>query len=267
MTTFDPIMETPHVAILNLVDGTKALRHLERIGRTCYKSEDKIRDDSYANFLRGIIDRGHEAIIEHVAVTAYFYTDRGVTHELVRHRLAAYAQTSTRFCNFAKDKFGNNIHVITPFYFDPDEERRPVLYPYIFQQENDDIYARSGTLRLNAFDTWLIAVIYANWAYLTLTLEFGRHPQEARSVLPQSTAAEIYVTANLREWRHIFRLRALGTTGVPHPDIRRLMLAALTAMHKEFPLIFDDIYDACVQKGLYDAVNGTNVQPCSEQRL
>ncbi|MBO4300491.1 MAG: FAD-dependent thymidylate synthase [Desulfovibrio sp.] len=246
MANYDPVVDIPHVEIVNLVDGKKALKHLERIARTCYKSEDRITENSYARFLRGIIDRGHEAMIEHIAVTAYFYTDRGVTHELVRHRLAAFAQSSTRYCNYANEKFGNRIHVIEPFYFDPEEKPKRVLVPmYVQKQQCKDTY-----LMLNAFDVWFLSAVFANWAYITLTQIFDKKPQEARSVLPQSTAAEIYVTANLREWRHIFKLRALGTTGTPHPDMRRVMLPALDAMHKEFPLIFDDIYDKCVTKGL-----------------
>jgi thymidylate synthase (FAD) len=238
MMDYEPILENPKVEIVNLVDGKKALQHLERIGRTCYKSTDRITDDSYARFLHAIIDRGHEAMIEHVSVTAYFYTDRGVTHELVRHRIAAFAQSSTRYCNYSQDKFGSSIHVIKPFYFDPAEATKRIkMY--------------DGTeVNMNAFDTWMVSMRIANWAYQTLTQVFGRQPQEARSVLPQSTAAEIYVTCNLREWRHIFKLRALGTTGAPHPDMRAVMLPALAAMHREFPLIFDDIYAGCLEKGL-----------------
>ena len=249
MLEFEPVVDDPRVEILNLVSGREALKHLERIARTCYKSEDRISEDSYARFLRGILDRGHEAMIEHISVTAYFYTDRGVTHELVRHRLAAYAQSSTRYCNYSQDKFGNSIHVVKPLYFDPEEALQPVTFP-LYRERGK---VENVPLMANAFDVWFLSAVYANWAYMTLTRVFGRQPQEARSVLPQCTAAEIYVTANLREWRHIFKLRALGTTGAPHPDMRRVMLPTLKAMHKEFPVIFDDIYEECLARGLFAA--------------
>ena len=249
---FELFLEEPEAEIVNLVDGREALRHLERVGRTCYRSEDRITSDSYAGFLRGVIDRGHEAMLEHVSVTIRFRTDRGVTHELVRHRLAAYAQSSTRYCNYSQDRFGNGIHVIKPLYFNPQEEPRPVEVPTHSSSRGCTFPSEGVVLRLCAFDVWMISMFYASWAYLTLTRVFGRQPQEARSVLPQSTASDIYVTCNLREWRHIFNLRALGTTGAPHPDMRRIMLPALAAMRKEFPLLFDDIYEQCVEKGFLE---------------
>lgn len=234
------IVEEPRIKIIGLVNETEAMKHLERIGRTCYKSEDKITEESHAKFLRGIIERGHEAMIEHVSVTIQFYTDRGVTHEMVRHRLASFAQSSTRYCNYSQDKFGNAIHVIKPFYFDPEEPTKEVTLW-------DDT-----TAQMNSFDVWFNAMQVANWAYRNLTQVFGRQPQEARTVLPQSTASDIYVTANLREWRHIFRLRALGDTGTPHPDMRSIMLKALYYMTAFYPIVFKDIFNKCVEKGLYD---------------
>ena len=245
----NPVLEFPQVHVVNLVDGRKALKHLERICRTCYKSEDKITEDSYEGFLRGIIDRGHEAMLEHVSVTVLFYTDRGVSHELIRHRLASYAQSSTRYCNYSHDKFGNAIHVIRPTYFNSGDAREAAHVPH-FVDVGTNWDVQMERCKLNAFDVCFVAMLYATWAYQTLVRKFNCSPQEARSVLPQSTATDIAVTANLREWRHMFKLRVLGTTGMPHPDMREVMLCALAAMHREFPIVFEDIVDECVTKGI-----------------
>lgn len=190
--------------------GIEELKHIERIGRICYKSEDRISEDgsSAKDFVRMLIDRGHEAMIEHVSISVKFIVDRGVSHELVRHRIASFAQESTRYCNYSKDKFGNGVTFIKPFFFN-----------------DDDRYLR-----------WLSEVASAESSYLDL-LNSGATPQEARSVLPNSTKTEIVVTMNLREWRHFFKLRCAKAA---HPQMREVTLPLLREMQERLPVFFDD---------------------------
>ena len=191
-------------------DGAALLKQIELAGRTCYKSEDKITDESAAKFVRGIIKSGHEAVIEHGAITVRFICDRGVTHEIVRHRLAAYCQESTRYCNYGADKFDHNVTFIRPSFWN----------------ENHHQYA-----------VWLDAMAQAEYNYFTL-LDGGATPQEARSVLPNSVKTELVMTANPREWRHFFQLR---TPKAAHPDMRYIANKLLKEFQDTFPVLFDDI--------------------------
>lgn len=192
--------------------GIEELQHVEKIGRVCYKSEDKITEDgeSAKKFVKMIIDRGHEAMIEHGSLSVKFICDRGVSHELVRHRLASWAQESTRYCNYGKDKFGNEVTFVRPFFFDEGSE------PFIL---------------------WEQGVRYAEEVYLQL-LARGVTPQEARSVLPNSTKTEICMTANYREWRTFFKLR---TAKAAHPQMREITIPLLKELQVKLPIIFDDI--------------------------
>lgn len=192
--------------------GIKELKHIEKIGRVCYKSEDKITEDgeSAKKFVKMIINRGHEAMIEHSSLSVKFIVDRGVSHELVRHRIASFAQESTRYCNYSKDKHGGEITFIKPCFF----------------EENSDKYNR-----------WCSAMICCEKLY-TLLLKDGATPQEARSVLPNSTKTEITITANYREWRNFFKLR---TAKAAHPQMREVTVPLLTELKKRLPIIFDDI--------------------------
>jgi len=181
---------------------------IEKAGRTCYKSEDKMTPGSSARLVRQLLQSKHESVIEHASASFRFITDRGVTHELVRHRLASFSQESTRYCNYGKDKFGSEITVV-----------RPV-----------------GVVGL-ALDIWHQGCLATEKAYF-LMLESGATPQIARSVLPNSLKTEIVVTANLREWRHIFTLR---TAKAAHPQMRELAQQALDIMRGELPVLFEDI--------------------------
>ena len=201
----------PSHSILFMPPGEEILRNLELAGRTCYKSEDLITGDSAAAFVRRIIKSGHHSVIEHMSVTVRFVCDRGVTHELVRHRLAAYSQESTRYANYAKDKFGSEITVIRPLFWKPD----------------------TAEYRL-----WHQAMQAAERAYLDLIAQ-GATAQQARSVLPNSLKTEIVMTANLREWRHVIDLRS---SAAAHPQIREIMLPLLEDLHQRIPVIFDDLY-------------------------
>ena len=185
-------------------------KHIETVGRVCYKSEDKIEDGSYEGFVRKLIDRGHEAMVEHSGFTVRFVVDRGVSHELVRHRIASFAQESTRYCNYSKDKHGNEITVIQPFFFD--------------QGSNELI-------------DWYSAMRIAESHYMDL-IEKGASPQEARSILPNSTKTEVMMTANFREWRNFFKLRiAKGA----HPQMREVTIPLLRYLQNVCPIIFGDI--------------------------
>ena len=190
--------------------GISELKHIEKIGRVCYKSEEKITEngESAKKFVKMLIDRGHEAMIEHSSLSVKFIVDRGVSHELVRHRIASFAQESTRYCNYSKDKFYNGVTFINPFFFD------------------DTKYQR-----------WLVAMADAESAYLDL-LNSGATPQEARSVLPNSTKVEITMTANYREWRNFFKLR---TAAAAHPQMREVTIPLLKELKEKLPIIFDDI--------------------------
>lgn len=192
--------------------GIAELQHIEKIGRVCYKSEDKITEDgeSARKFVKMLIDRGHEAVIERSSLSVKFIVDRGVSHELVRHRIASFAQESTRYCNYGKDKFGNEITVIKPFFFKEDSE---------------------------SYQAWMFAMRDAENAYFRL-LQYGAAPQEARSVLPNSTKTEITITANYREWRNFFKLR---TAKAAHPQMREVTIPLLAELKKKLPIIFDDI--------------------------
>lgn len=192
--------------------GIQELQHIEKIGRVCYKSEDRITEDgeSAKKFVKMLIDRTHEAMIEHSSLSVRFIVDRGVSHELVRHRIASFAQESTRYCNYSNDKFDNGITFIEPFFF------------------------KDGTQNYNE---WLYAMSIAEKSYLQM-LKDGATPQEARSVLPNSTKTEITITANYREWRNFFKLR---TAKAAHPQMREVTIPLLKELKEKLPIIFDDI--------------------------
>lgn len=194
-------------------------KHIERIGRTCYKSEDSISEESYKRFVTSLVDRGHEAMIEHCTITVKFIVDRGVSHEIVRHRIASFAQESTRYCNYSKEKFGKEITVIEPFYLMPDGEN----------VSTDNWSERYGA--------WVSACEEAERSYFRM-LNDGATPQEARAVLPTSLKTEIIVTMNLREWRHFFKLRALDVTGKAHPQMKEVAVPLMYEFARYMPEVF-----------------------------
>ena len=194
-------------------EGQKVLQKLELVGRTCYKSEDKITEDSAAKFVAGLIKRGHEAMLEHVSITVKFVTDRGISHEIVRHRLASYAQESTRYCNYSQDKFGHELTFIIPDFLE---------------------YGSEG------FKLWKDEMKQVEKTYFAM-LEAGHTPQEARSVIPNSLKTELVMTANLREWRAFFKLRAANSTGAAHPQMLEITRPLLDDLKAMIPVVFDDI--------------------------
>lgn len=200
----------PSFEIMDDIDGAKILQKLERCGRVCYKSEDKITEGSAEKFIGMILKSGHESVLEHEKLTVKFICDRGVTHEIVRHRIASYSQESTRYCNYSKDKFGNELTFIRPCFWADDSEEYAV---------------------------WKQAMVDIEKTYVKL-ISLGAKPEEARSILPNSLKTEIVCTMNLREWRHFFRLR---TAERAHPQIREISVALLDELKKRIPVIFDDI--------------------------
>lgn len=184
------------------------LEIIEKAGRTCYKSEHRITADSAPKFVKMILDRHHETVIEHVVASVRFITNRGVTHELVRHRLCSFSQESTRYV-----KYGDDMEFIRPVWWhDPN-----------YSEERKNI--------------WMAAMEQAANAYLQ-AISAGDKPEQAREILPNAVKTEIVVTANLREWRHIFALRC---SSYAHPQVRELMQSCLAGFAKEIPVIFDDL--------------------------
>ena len=196
--------------IIDELNGSEILKKIELCGRVCYKSEGKIKEGSAEKFIAAIIRNGHESVIEHVSFTVKFIVDRGVSHEMVRHRLASYSQESTRYCNYSKDDFQSEITFIEPYYL---AEGSP------------------------GWMEWMLAMEAAEKAYFNL-LNIGHSPQEARSVLPNSLKTEVVMTANLREWRLFFKLR---TSMAAHPQMREVTRPLLNELKRIIPVVFDDI--------------------------
>ena len=193
--------------------GIEELKRIERIGRICYKSEDKISQDgtSAKKFVHMLISRGHEAMIEHSSLSVLFICDRGVSHELVRHRLCSFAQESTRYVNYSrKDKAPDGIIFIKPFWL------------------------KEGT---NEYKEWNTACEDCEFWYLQ-AIKNGQTPQEARGVLLNCVKTEIVVTANYRSWRNILKLR---TAPDAHPQMREIMVPLLNELKQRIPVVFDDL--------------------------
>lgn len=206
----------------------RIMLRLERCARVCYKSEDKITTASEPAFLKRIVKSGHESVIEHEKITVLMIIDRGISHELVRHRIGSYSQESTRYCNYSKDKFGNEITVIQPFFFAP------------------------GTTE---YRLWEESCLLAEKNYLQL-LANGATPQEARSILPTCLKTEIAVTFNIREWRHFFKLRCAYAA---HPQMRQIAIPLLLLFQEKLPVLFADIeYDKSFPVQYYAKVHLTD---------
>lgn len=196
----------PSFEILTPIDGEQILKHIELCGRVCYKSENLITEDSAKQFVEKIKQRDHQSVLEHFDITVKFVTDRGISHEIVRHRLASFSQESTRYCAYSKNKFGHEITVIRP-----------------------------SNLNDNRYKLWKTAIEDAELMYFQL-LNNGSTPEIARSVLPTCTKTELIVTTNLREWKHIFEMRC---SEAAHPDVRKIMIPLREEFRKQIPVIFD----------------------------
>lgn len=200
----------PSVSLEQEIETEKIMKHIEKAGRVCYKSENNISDDSADIFIRNILKRGHESVIEHISITFKIVCDRGVTHEIVRHRIASFSQESTRYCNYSQDKFGNELTFIKPCFWSEDSEN---------------------------FELWKDMMEKIEERYFEL-LGNKVSPQEARSILPNSLKTEIYVTMNLREWRHFLKLR---TSKAAHPQMRQIAIMIYDIFAEKLPVVFEDI--------------------------
>ena len=196
--------------IYNTVSPEQIMKNIERYGRICYKSEASITEKSAEPFVSKIIQSGHESVIEHEKISVKIICDRGVSHEIVRHRIASFSQESTRYCNYVEDKFGKELTFIKPIFWEEDSSQ------YII---------------------WLSTMKNIEKSYIQL-VEAGIPPEQARSVLPNSLKTEIVVTMNLREWRHFFKLR---TSRRAHPQMREISIPLLQEFKTMLPCVFDDI--------------------------
>jgi thymidylate synthase (FAD) len=207
----------PSFYVIDTGIRSSTLRRIEEAGRTCYKSEDKITDDSADQFIRRLIKSGHESVLEHENLSVRFIVDRGVSHELVRHRLCAFSQESTRYVDYNK----RGLTFIKP--------------PWVYVQ------AGMYDEHIMSFNNeWLMAMAEAAKSYHRLIAFYNWSPQQARAVLPNSLKTELVMTANLREWRHVLRLRA---SKAAHPQMQEVMRPLLTYMNNHLPAVFEDIVE------------------------
>ena len=220
--------------------GLEMLKHIELAGRTCYKSEDKITKNTTEAFIRMIIKRGHESVLEHASFSVRFVCDRGISHELVRHRLASFSQESTRYVGYKEA-----IEFVIPSWMNIE----PFEWEgYSMRMNNSDGF--SGFV-----GSWQHPNVRYNWGQdspeflwvgsmgdvakdYELMLRVGQRPEQARSVLPNSLKTEIVVTANLREWRHILKLRC---SDAAHPDMKAIMRPLLAELKLLIPVVFEDL--------------------------
>lgn len=200
----------PSIEILSDVDANKIMRNIEVCGRVCYKSENLINEESAKKFIKKIIISGHESVLEHEKLTIKFICDRGVSHEIVRHRIASYSQESTRYCNYSQEKFGKELTLIRPCFWKEDEEK---------------------------YRIWCDVMEKIECNYNEL-IAMGAKPEEARSILPNSLKTEIVVTMNIRELRHFLRLR---TSKKAHPQMREVANMLLKYVQETMPVFFEDI--------------------------
>lgn len=232
----------PKVEILDQIDGEQIINRIAIVARTCYKSEDLSTHDKDLALVKRLIESKHEAMLEFVDITVKFTCDRITSQSIVRHRMASFAQESTRYCNYSKDRFNNELTFIIPSWLNIPEGD----YSY---WDGDWVDMNKLKIQLpadeKATSSWLFAMNHADTTYRILTNK-GWTAEKARMVLPMSIKTEINMKANLREWRHFFKLRCHSTA---HPDIRVLALDLLKQMHKQIPVIFDDLYDTYFNNG------------------
>ena len=210
----------PKVEILDTLVGEQIISRIAVVARTCYKSESSSTPTKDEALVKRLIESKHEAMLEFVDVTVKFICSRAIAQEITRHRMASYAMESQRYCAYNKDRFNHEITYIIPSHTNYDEGEYSLKYEV-------------------ANGPFINSLLYSEKAYFDL-IEDGWKAQEARDVLPNATKTEINMKANLREWRHFFKLRCHSTA---HPDIRQLALDLLKQMHEQIPIVFDDLYE------------------------
>ena len=224
----------PEIQVENY-DGIKIMKNIERACRTCYRSEELITEDSYKKLLKNCINRGHESILEHEKITIRMICDIGVYKDLTRHRFGSFSIESTRYCNYGKDKFDNEIKFIEPVFYTPG----------VMEEYNDPI-KKNDCLKTQY---WKRCMKFIESDYMDMTNIVGAKPDELRMLLPHSTAAEVTMTANIREWRHILGLRC---SKAAHPAIRQLLIPLLLKFKEDMPELFSAIdYDIDFPKEKY----------------
>lgn len=204
MKIIEPLVEVENF------DGLKIMKNIERACRTCYRSEDKITEDSYKNLIKNCVNRGHESVLEHEKITVRLTCDIGVYKDLTRHRIANFSIESTRYCNYGKDKWDNQIKFIKPCNIEGDSE---------------------------LYSNWVGTMDFIEKEYIAMSKN-GATPDQMRMILPHSTAAEVTMTANIREWKHIFELRCSKRV---HPSVQQVMIPLLLYFKEQMPEIFEDI--------------------------
>jgi len=235
----------PYYEIRTPINGEEILKAIELAARTCYKSEGKIEyesmkysiNDSEPKYFGGsnqqdiaksarelipkLMNKNHEAMLEFGGmINVLFVCDRGVSHELVRHRIASFAQESTRYCNYSK---GEHITFIIPSWLNNEIKEAIVITNNL-----------TGSYEVNK---WIDVMLNCEETYISL-IKQSWTPQQARSVLPNSLKTEINISANIREWRHILKLRC---SPAAHPQMRELMIPLLNEFKSKIPILFDDI--------------------------
>ena len=209
---------------LNKIDGIKIMKNVELAAKQCYRTQGNITDTSYKHFLKNCINRGHESVLEHEKITIHMCCDIGVYKDLTRHRHASFSIESTRYCNYSNDRFGNEIKFIEPVF-------------YVNSWLNAIVENREETIDERKSDVWTRCMNEIEDIYKSMS-NLGCTPDELRMVLPHSTAAELYMTANIREWRHILKLRAVKES---HPAIQQLMIPLLKYFQETMPELFGEI--------------------------
>lgn len=204
MKIIEPLVEVENF------DGLKIMKNIERACRTCYRSEDKITEDSYKNLIKNCVNRGHESVLEHEKITVRLTCDIGVYKDLTRHRIASFSIESTRYCNYGKDKWDNQIKFIKPCNIEGDSE---------------------------LYSNWVGTMDFVEKEYIAMSKN-GATPDQMRMILPHSTAAEVTMTANIREWKHIFELRCSKRV---HPSVQQVMIPLLLYFKEQMPEIYESV--------------------------
>lgn len=222
------ILIRPSAEIAYDTSYSTALLLVNQASSLCYNTNVKYSIPEQEVRVRSLIKAGHESVIEHVSITCMFTVDRGVTHELVRHRLCSFTQLSTRYCDYIGERMGGHVMFVIPPWAEGIE-------PGTYEPDNKLPLMNSETDTL-----WVGQMADAERVYHRLRTN-GWTPEKARAVLPHSTATRIVCTANMRNWRHIMKLRAVGTTGRPHPQMVEVMAPLLAKFKEKYPAFFYDI--------------------------